>query len=193
VPGAPQLRSSTIVLSNPAHEIAPPLGGGLVEPCPAWLTNAVFEPASPETVYEYVTVVDSPFDGIVSTQLFVPLCDSALPPDSDVFAPQLVDTETLPPEAGNEVGETLIEQLAVPPPASTQFTMMVPFEPGLAVKLLQASVALNVGTGTANPVEATAAASTRLMERLICMVYLEKRRRRATYAQCKHCAIYRMF
>jgi hypothetical protein len=70
---------------------------------------------------------------------------------------------------------------------------MFPFEPGVAVKLLQESVVLDVGTGTANPAEATAAASTRLMERLICMVYLEKRRRRATSAQSKPCAIYRMF
>ena len=101
--------------------------------------------------------------GIASVQLFVPVCDSDLPPDSDVLAPQLVDTVTLPPEAGSAVGETLMLQVVVvPPPASTQLTTMFPFEPGVAEKLLQESVVLDVGTGTANPVVSAHSAARRL-------------------------------
>jgi threonine/homoserine efflux transporter RhtA len=46
------------------------------------------------------------------------------------------------------------------------------------------------GMGAANPADATAAASTRLMVRFMYMVYLEKRWRRATSAQSKPWAIY---
>jgi hypothetical protein len=124
----------------------------------------------------------------------VPLCDSAFPPDSDAFAPQLVETVTLPPEAGSAVGDTEIEHVPVVVPGDVHVTLMLPFPSATAWKLelVQASDAANVGTGTAKPAEATAAASTRLMVRSICMVYLEMRRRRATSAQSKPCAIYRM-
>jgi hypothetical protein len=58
------------------------------------------------------------------------------------------------------------------------------------VELVQLNDADIVGIGTANPAEATAAASTRLIERFMYMVYLEKRWRRATGAQSKPCASY---
>jgi len=134
-----------------------------------------------------------PFAPIVSVQLFVLFCETALPPDSDVFAPQLVDTVTVPPLAGNTDGLAEIEH--VPPlvvPACVQLTLMLPLPSDVAVNdaAVQERLAPMVGTGTANPADATAAASTRLMVRFIYMVYLENRWRRATSAQSKPWAIY---
>ena len=64
----------------------------------------------------------------------------------------------------------------MPPPACVQLTTMLPEPSGAAEKLLlvQESVALNVGIGAANPADATAAASTRLIERFICMITSKK-------------------
>jgi hypothetical protein len=64
---------------------------------------------------------------------------------------------------------------------------MLPLPSGVAVNvaLVQESEAAMEGTGTANPAEATAAASTRLIVRFMYMVYLERRWRRATKAQSK--------
>ena len=77
-------------------------------------------------------------------------------------------------------------------PAAVQLTLMLPCPSGVAENAapVQEIVAPIVGTGTANPAEATAAASTRLMVRFMYMVYLEKRWRRATSAQSKPWAIY---
>src|SRR4051812_44023362 len=122
---------------------------------------------------------------MVSVQLLAPLWATALPPATDVFEPQLVETLTLPPAAGRTPGLTEIEQLPVFVPACVQLTLMLPLPSDDAVNdaLVQESVALMVGTGTANPADATAAASTRLMVRFMYMVYLGKRWRRATSAQ----------
>jgi hypothetical protein len=77
-------------------------------------------------------------------------------------------------------------------PASTQLTVMLPEPSGVAEKLEQLSCVAYTGAGaTKNPPEATAAASTRLILRLICMVYLENRRHVAAIAPgsvCKPCA-----
>ena len=135
----------------------------------------------------------SEFAPIVSVQLFEPFCDTDFPPASDVFAPQLVETVTVPPLAGNTEGLAEIEH--VPPlvvPACVQLTLMLPEPSDVAVKdaAVHERLAPIVGTGNANPAEATAAASTRLMERFMFMVYLENRWRRATIAQSKPWAIY---
>jgi hypothetical protein len=83
---------------------------------------------------------------------------------------------TVPPLAGSTDGLAKIEH--VPPPvvpAWVQLTLMFPLPSDVAVNdaAVQERLAPIVGTGTANPVEATAAASTRLMERFIYMVHLE--------------------
>src|SRR5436190_20597167 len=129
---------------------------------------------------------------MVSVQLLLPFAATDLPPASDVLAPQLLDTLTLPPAAGSTVGLTAIEQVPAVVPACVQLTLMLPLPSDVAVNdaLVQDSVAAVVGTGTANPAEATAAASTRLRVRFVYMVYLEKRWRRATSAQSKPWAIY---
>jgi hypothetical protein len=63
---------------------------------------------------------------IVSVQLLLPFAATDLPPASDVFAPQLVDTLTLPPAAGRMVGLTEIEHVPVVVPGCVQLTVMLP-------------------------------------------------------------------
>jgi hypothetical protein len=117
----------------------------------------------------YVTVVARAFAGIESVQLLVPLAVSDFPPDSEALAPQLVDTVTFPPADESTDGLTEIEQVPLVVPACVQLTLMLPLPSDVAVKLalVQESVAPMDGTGTANPADATAAASTRLMERFV--------------------------
>src|SRR5690349_19678219 len=102
---------------------------------------------------------------MLSVQLFVPVAVTALPPDTEAFAPQLVVTVTLPPAAVSTVGLTEIEHVPVVVPACVQLTLMFPLLSATAVKLpaVQDRLAPIDGSGTANPVDATAAASTRLM------------------------------
>ena len=135
----------------------------------------------------------SPLAPIVSVQLLEPFWATDLPPESDVFAPQLVETVTVPPLADSTDGLAEIEH--VPPlvvPDWVQLTLMFPLPSDVAVNdaAVQERLAPIVGTGIANPAEATAAASTRLMERFIYMVHLENRWRDATIAQSKPWAIY---
>ena len=134
-----------------------------------------------------------PLAPIVSVQLLEPFWATDLPPESDVFAPQLVETVTVPPLADSTDGLAEIEH--VPPPVVpdwVQLTLMFPLPSDVAVNdaAVQERLAPIVGTGIANPAEATAAASTRLMERFIYMVHLENRWRHATIAQSKPWAIY---
>jgi len=193
--GAPQAMSMTCVLENPSQLIGPP-GGGVVPPppVPACETVTDLEPPSPLTVYVKETDVLSEFAPMVSVQLLEPFCATAFPPASDVLAPQLVETVTVPPLTGNTDGLAEIEHVPPPPvvPDCVQLTLMFPLPSDVAVKeaAVQERLAPIVGTGTANPAEATAAASTRLMERFVYMVYLENRWRHATIAQSKPWAIY---
>ena len=139
----------------------------MVPPLPDWTTLFELDPLSPLTVYVNVTELDDVFAGIVSVHVFdEPVTD--LPPVTDVFAPQLVETLTVPPEAGNDVGLTLIEQEPVVVPGDVQLTVMLPELSADAVNdvLVQVSVAAWTGIGARmKPLEATAAASARLMVR----------------------------
>ena len=162
-------------------------------PVPDCETVTDLEPPSPLTVYVKETVVLRLLAPIVSVQLLEPFWATDLPPESDVLAPQLVETVTVPPLADSTDGLAEIEH--VPPlvvPAWVQLTLMFPLPSDVAVNeaAVQERLAPIVGTGTANPAEATAAASTRLMERFIYMVHLENRWRHATIAQSKPWAIY---
>jgi len=67
-----------------------------------------------------------PFAPMVSVQLLVPLWETDLPPDTDVLAPQLVDTATLPPAAERTLGLTEIEHVPVLVPGCVQLTVMLP-------------------------------------------------------------------
>jgi hypothetical protein len=106
--------------------------------------------------------------------------------------PQFADTLTLPPAAGRTPGLTEIVHVPVVVPGCEHETLMLPLPSAVAVNvaLVQEIEPAIVGTGTANPADATAAASTRLMVRFMYMVYLEKRWQRATSAQSKPWAIY---
>jgi hypothetical protein len=84
------------------------------------------------------------------------------------------------------VGDAVNEQLA-PVLGDVQLTTMLPepSEPAVNVELVQVSEAANVGIGaTANPVEATAAASTRLMLRWFVCIGLPRK----AAAKPRHCA-----
>src|SRR6185312_11656618 len=110
---------------------------------------------------------------------------------TDVLEPQFVVIVTVPPDDGTVEGLTLTEQLdGGGDPACVQLTVMLPEPSAVAVNDddVQTSCVANAGRGaTKNPPEATAAASTRLMLRLICMVYLENRRHVAAIARGTHC------
>jgi len=142
--------------------------------------------------------VDELFAPIVSLQpAWVAVTD--LPPVTDGVVQPLEEMLTVPPDAGSDVGLTLIVQEAPPPVlGDVQLTVMLP-EPSadaVNVELVHVSVAACTGIGaTMNPPVATAAASTRLMLRWISMVYLEKRRRAAAIAPglfSNPCANYRL-
>jgi hypothetical protein len=141
------------------------------------------------------TLVVPVFCGIVSDQVFplVATCAAFLAHDETV--PQLLAVSvTDPPAEVNEGGFAVIEHVAELP-GVLQLTLKLPCPSGDTenVPPAQERLAPNVGTGTAaNPADATAAASTRLMFRFMYMVYLGKRRRHATIAQSKPCAIYGM-
>ena len=52
--------------------------------------------------------VEDVFAGITSVHVVVDVCVTDLPPLTDEVSPQLVETLTLPPDAGSDVGLTLI-------------------------------------------------------------------------------------
>jgi hypothetical protein len=164
VDGAPQAIFRTCVFVKPAHEMTPSVGGGLVPP----------------PVPDCVTVAERVLPtlaGMASVQLLLATTTGAdLPtgPASAVFMPQFADTLTLPPAAGRTPGLTEIVHVPVVVPGCEHETLMLPLPSGVAVNvaLVQEIEPAIVGTGTANPADATAAASARLMVRFMYMVYL---------------------
>jgi hypothetical protein len=107
----------------------------------------------------------------------------------ETVAPQLLDSETVPPLAGSDVGcaDTVQDGVVVPP---LQLIVTLLAESTLDVQLppLMVIVTPSEGVGATTQADETAAASTRLTDRNMCMAYLEKRRRLAAMAQRKRCA-----
>jgi hypothetical protein len=169
------------------HEM-PLGGGGGVLPVPACGTVTLAEPADPVTVYVQFTGDVEVLAGMLSCQL-VPLPATELFFVQETVAPQLLDTVTLPPLAGNDVGEaaTVQDGFVVPP---LQLIVTLLAESTLDVQLppLMVIVTPSEGVGMTIQADETAAASTRLTDRNMCMAYLEKRRRLAAMAQRKRCA-----
>ena len=176
--GAPeeaQFRSRTIVFEAPAQAMLPPGGGGggAVEPGAVSLTVTEALPPSPLTVYVYWAVDVPVFGGIVSVQLVVvwPTGDPAFVHDEIV--PQLLDVNrTDPPDADNNIGEALSVH-DVLEPGDVQETTMFPLPSAVALKLAlvhESDAPTAIGAGTVvRPADATAAASTRLIVRFVCI------------------------
>ena len=120
-------------------------------------------------MYVYVSEADPLFGGIVSVQVVVDDWETDLPPVTDGVVQPLAEMVNVPPDAGRDVGLTLIVQ-ALPPPGMNcvQLTVTLPevSDEVENVPLVQVSVAACACIGTTrNPLEATAAASARLMLR----------------------------
>ena len=122
-------------------------------------------------------------------------CDTAVPDFvQDEIVPQFdAVMVTVPPLDGTEVGDAdtlhtgleLVEQLIVMLPwASTNGAWQL-----LAAVPLTVTVNPSEGVGAKANVDETATARTRVMGRYMYMAYLEKRRRMATMALCRNCAI----
>ena len=170
LPGAPHGISTVIVFEKPGQLMEPVVGGGEPPPLlvPACTTLFESDPFAPLTVYVNVNGLDEAFDGIESVQLVDDVAETDLPPLTAEFAPQFVVTLTVPPDAGSDVGLTAIEQEAPPVLGDVQLTVMLPEPSADAANdvLVQVSVAAWTGIGTmVKPLDATAAASTRLMMR----------------------------
>ena len=170
LPGAPHGISTVIVFEKPGQLMEPVVGGGEPPPLlvPACTTLFESDPFAPLTVYVNVNGLDEAFDGIESVQLVDDVAETDLPPLTEEFAPQFVVTFTVPPDAGSDVGLTAIEQELPLVLGDEQLTVMLPAPSADAVKdeLVQVSVVAWTGIGTmAKPLDATAAASTRLMMR----------------------------
>jgi hypothetical protein len=115
--------------------------------------------------------------------------DADFPPVHDVTVPQLLLSETVPPLAGSDVGEaeTVHDGFVVP----LQLIVTLPAVSTVdwqVAELLMVIVSPSEGVGMTMQADETAAASTRLADRNMCMAYLEKRRRLAAIAQRKRCA-----
>ena len=121
-------------------------------------------------------------------------CESGLPDFvHDEIVPQLLAViVTVPPLEGIDDGDAetlhtdpLVEQLIVMLPApSTMGALQL-----LAAVPFTVTVNPNEGVGAKANVDETATARTRVMDRYMCMAYLEKRRRMATMARCRNRAI----
>jgi hypothetical protein len=115
-----------------------------------------------------VNELDDPFAGIESVQVVDDVAETDLPPLTAEFAPQFVETLTVPPDAGSDVGLTLIEHEPPLVVGDVQLTVMLPPPSADAEndELVHVSVAAWTGMGAmAKPPDATVAASTRLMVR----------------------------
>ena len=143
-------------------------GGGLFVPAAASVTVTVSAPLAPCTVYVYETLLLPVLAGIDSEKVLPLVATWLLFFAHEVTEPQFAAVSvTLPPEAGSDVGEAVSEHATVLPGA-VQLTTILPALSAVAVNvvLVHVSDAADAGIGaTANPVEATAAASTRLMVR----------------------------
>jgi hypothetical protein len=125
---------------------------------------------------------------MLSIQL-VPLPAAELFLVQETLAPQLLDTVTLPPLAGNDVGEAeTVHDGVVVPPLQLIVTLLAVSTLDVQLPPLMVIVRPSEGVGATMQADETAAASTRLTDRNMCMAYLEKRRRLAAMAQRKRCA-----
>jgi hypothetical protein len=105
----------------------------------------------------------------------------------DTLVPQLLAViVTLPPLAGSDVGEAETEHDGVVvPPLQLIVTLLAVSTLDVQLPPLMVIVRPSEGVGATRQADETAAASTRLTDRNMCMAYLEKRRQLAAMAQRK--------